>query len=60
MSYRVSVVIEKDSHGYYAFSPEIEGCQTQGETLEDVLERTRMTIKQYLEPRTEHAAGPYA
>ena len=58
MSYRVSVVIEKDSHGYYAFSPEIEGCQTQGETLEDVLERTRMTIKQYLEPRMEHAAGP--
>ncbi|HVO39347.1 MAG TPA: type II toxin-antitoxin system HicB family antitoxin [Spirochaetia bacterium] len=51
MGYRVSVVVQKDSHGYYAFSPEIEGCQTAGETLEDVFERTKNTIKQYLEPR---------
>ena len=27
---KVSVVIEKDEHGYYAFSPELEGCQSQG------------------------------
>jgi len=52
MGYRVSVVVEKDSHGYYAFSPEIEGCQMVGESLEDVFERTKQTIKQYLEPTT--------
>ena len=57
MGYRVSVVVLKDSHGYYAFSPEIEGCQTTGETLEDVFERTKDTIKQYLEP---HAVRPTA
>jgi predicted RNase H-like HicB family nuclease len=55
MAYRVSVVIEKDNYGYYAFSPEIEGCQTQGESLEDVIERTKKTIKQYLEPHAEHS-----
>lgn len=55
MGYRVSVVVEKDSHGYYAFSPEIEGCQTEGESLEDVFEQTKNTIKKYLEP---HTASP--
>jgi predicted RNase H-like HicB family nuclease len=50
MAYRVSIVIEKDQHGYYAFSPEIEGCQTQGASLQEVLEQARKTIEQYLEP----------
>ena len=26
---KVGVVIEKDEHGYYAFSPELDGCQSQ-------------------------------
>ncbi len=30
MSYKVGVVIEKDENGYYAFCPELEGCQSQG------------------------------
>jgi predicted RNase H-like HicB family nuclease len=50
MTYRVSVVIERDHHGYYAFSPEIEGCQAQGASLEEVIEQMRKTITQYLEP----------
>ncbi len=50
MGYRVSLVIEKDDHGYYAFSPEIEGCQTQGASLEEVIEQMRKTIEHYLEP----------
>ncbi len=50
MAYRVSVVIEKDHHGYWAFSPEIEGCQTQGGSLEEVVARVTETIQQYLEP----------
>ena len=49
MEYRVSIVIEKDHHGYYAFSPEIEGCHTQGASLQDVIEQVRKTIAQYLE-----------
>ena len=53
MAYRVSVVIEKDCHGYYAFSPEIEVCQTQGASLEEVIEQVRKTIQKYLEPRVE-------
>jgi len=36
MSQKVGVVIEKDEHGYYAYCPELEGCQTQGDSLEEV------------------------
>jgi predicted RNase H-like HicB family nuclease len=51
MAYRMSVVIEKDCHGYYAFSPEVEVCHTQGASLEEVIEHVRKTIKLYMEPR---------
>jgi len=37
MAYKVGVVIEKDEHGYYAFCPELEGCQSQGDTFEQAL-----------------------
>lgn len=33
MAHKVSIVIEKDEHGYCAYSPELEGCQTQGDSL---------------------------
>ena len=37
MSYKVSIVIEKDEYGYYAYSPELEGCQSQGDSLEEAI-----------------------
>lgn len=36
MPHNVSVVIEHDSFGYYAYAPELEGCQSQGDTLAEV------------------------
>ncbi|MFH1423044.1 MAG: type II toxin-antitoxin system HicB family antitoxin [Planctomycetota bacterium] len=48
-SYKVSVIIEKDKHGYYAYSPELEGYQTQCETLEEVLKNIKEAITLYLE-----------
>jgi len=33
MTHKVSVAIEKDERGYYAYCPELDGCQTQGESL---------------------------
>jgi len=49
---KVSVVIEKDQHGYYAFSPELEGCQSQGMTFEEALANVREAIELYLETLT--------
>ncbi|MBK5286558.1 MAG: type II toxin-antitoxin system HicB family antitoxin [Bacteroidia bacterium] len=49
MSYKVSIIIEKDRHGYYAYCPELEGCQSQGDTLEKVMANIREAIVLYLE-----------
>jgi predicted RNase H-like HicB family nuclease len=49
MSYKVGVVIEKDENGYYAFCPELEGCQSQGDTFEEVSHKIKEAIELYLE-----------
>jgi predicted RNase H-like HicB family nuclease len=49
MAHKVSIVIEKDEHGYYAYSPELEGCQTQGDSLEETLDNAREAVALYLE-----------
>jgi predicted RNase H-like HicB family nuclease len=49
MPYKVNVVIEKDEYGYYAYCPELEGCQTQGDSLEEVLSNIKEAITLYLE-----------
>jgi predicted RNase H-like HicB family nuclease len=48
MHYKINVVIEKDSDGYYAYSPELKGCQTQGDTLEEVKANIQEAIELYL------------
>lgn len=48
MSYKVSIVIEKDEFGYYAYSPELEGCQTQGDSIEEVMANIKEAIELYL------------
>jgi predicted RNase H-like HicB family nuclease len=49
MADKVSVVIEKDGFGYYAYSPELEGCQTQGDSFEEVMTNIKEAIELYLE-----------
>jgi predicted RNase H-like HicB family nuclease len=49
MAYKISVVIEKDGNGYYAYAPELKGCQTQGDTLDEVMANVREAVELYLE-----------
>ena len=49
MSYKVSIVIEKDEHGYYAYCPRLEGCQTQGDSIEEVTANIEEAVELYLE-----------
>jgi len=49
MNYKVSIIIEKDNFGYYSYCPELQGCQTQGDTLEHVLINMKEAIELYLE-----------
>lgn len=51
LTYKFSVVIEKDTDGYYAFCPELQGCYTQGDTYEDVSANIKDAIKLHLEDR---------
>jgi predicted RNase H-like HicB family nuclease len=53
MSYKVSIVIEKDSNGYYAYSPELDGCQSQGDSYEEALNNIKEAIELYLEVLTD-------
>ena len=49
MSYKINVVIEKDESGYYAYCPELSGCQTQGDSIEEVLLNIKEAVELYLE-----------
>jgi predicted RNase H-like HicB family nuclease len=56
VSYKVGIVIEKDEHGYYAYSPQLDGCQTQGDTLEEVLSNIQEAVELYLDTLSEEEA----
>jgi predicted RNase H-like HicB family nuclease len=53
---KVSVVIEKDENGYYTYSPELDGCQSQGATFEEALANVREAVGLYLETLTPEEA----
>ena len=52
-NYKLSVVIEKDADGYFAFCPELQGCYTQGDSYEEVLENIKDAIRLHLEDKKE-------
>jgi predicted RNase H-like HicB family nuclease len=56
MSYKVTVVIEKDEHGYYAYTPELPGCQTQGDSIDEAMANVREAIDLYLDTLTADEA----
>jgi len=49
MARNASVVIEKDEHGFYAWCPELKGCQSQGGTLEEAMANIKEAAELYLE-----------
>ncbi len=52
-NYKLSVVIEKDADGYFAFCPELQGTYTQGDSYEEVLENIKDAIRLHLEDKKE-------
>lgn len=53
MRYKVSITIEKDDDGYFAWCPALEGCQTQGDTLDEAMANIREAIAVYLDSLPE-------
>ncbi len=55
MTYKISVIIEKDDYGYFAYAPDLKGCHTQGESLDEVMKNIKEAIELYIEtlPKSE-------
>ncbi|MFH1127080.1 MAG: type II toxin-antitoxin system HicB family antitoxin [archaeon] len=51
--FRVSVVVEKDADGYFAFCPELSGCYSQGDSYEEAMENIKDAIRLHIEDRIE-------
>lgn len=50
MAKEFSVIIERDSEGYYVASvPELRGCHTQAKSLDTLMKRIREAIELCLE-----------
>jgi len=55
MQHQLEVVIEHDEDGFYVASvPQLRGCHTQAQSLDDLIERVREAIVLWLET----AGGP--
>lgn len=53
MQYKVTAIIEHDADGYYAYCPELKGCQSEGQSLDDALGNIREAIQLYVEDLSE-------
>ncbi|MFH1195522.1 MAG: type II toxin-antitoxin system HicB family antitoxin [bacterium] len=53
MSQRFNIIIEKDSNGYFAYCPELEGCHSQGDTLDETMDNIKEATELYLESFVE-------
>ena len=47
------VLLEDESGGYIAIVPELPGCHTQGDSLDEVTKNVREAIELYLETLSE-------
>jgi len=52
-SFHISVIVEKDKDGYFAFSPDFKGCYSQGDSYEEVIENIKDAIRLHIEDRLE-------
>jgi predicted RNase H-like HicB family nuclease len=49
MTCKLTAILEQDKDGVYAYCPELKGCQTQGDTVEEALANLREAAELYLE-----------
>ena len=59
MTYKASIIVEQDDYGFYAYSPDLQGCQTQGETFEEAMTNIREAIELYLETLSDEERKAY-
>jgi predicted RNase H-like HicB family nuclease len=50
----IDIILEKDEYGYYAYSPDLKGCQSQGNSLEEAKINIQEAVELYLETLDRH------
>lgn len=48
-----NAIIEHDQDGFYAYIPSLQGCVSQGDTLEEALANIKEALELYLEDMDE-------
>ena len=48
MNHTLQVIIEQDKDGYFAYVPELKGCHTQGDSMDEVMKHIKEAIDLYL------------
>ncbi len=49
--FTLPVIVEKDEDGYFAFCPSLQGCYTQADTYEEILENIKDAISLHIDDR---------
>ena len=49
MTCKLTAIIEQDQDGVFAYCPELKGCHTQGDTVEEALANLREAAELYVE-----------
>jgi len=50
-TYKFSIIVEQDEHGYFVRCPELQGCYSQGDTYEEALENIKDAIRLHVQDR---------
>ncbi|OGU57301.1 MAG: hypothetical protein A2X64_06205 [Ignavibacteria bacterium GWF2_33_9] len=58
MNRKLSILIEEDDNGFYAFCPELKGCHSQGDTFSEAFENIKEAIELYLETISSEEITP--
>jgi len=48
MNHTQQVIIEQDKNGYFAYVPELKGCHSQGDSMEEVMKHIKEAVDLYL------------
>ncbi len=54
LSFQIVIEKEPEDEGYYAYSPTLPGCFSNGKTIEDAKRNIREAIQQHVESLLEH------
>lgn len=46
---KISAIVEQDDNGFYAYCPQLKGCHSQGNSLDEALANLKEATELYLE-----------